>query len=159
MPVRAVSVFTTCASRSNSVHDFEMLMRIYWLFLNWRFIVRDPTISSPHYILPGHGEPSPPVRGGVSARGPTRTIYAQEAVGSVHSNFDGREQGGGDCSHLAYLQVPGDRLRRDVTGLLPGSEYFFRVAAINRMGRGPWSEISNKVRAGKRAVCLDSLPR
>lgn len=91
-----------------------------------------------------------------------RRVSLQGAVGFVLSNFDeivnfGQgERGGGDCS-LAYIQVPGDQLRRDITDLLPGSEYFFRVAAINRMGRGPWSEISSMVWSGKRAVCPDSL--
>lgn len=44
------------------------------------------------------------------------------------------------------MQVAGDQLRRDVTGLLPGSLYFFRVAAVNRMGRGPWSEATDMAR-------------
>ena len=44
------------------------------------------------------------------------------------------------------FQVAGDQLRRDVTGLLPGSVYSFRVAAVNRMGQGPWSETSDMVR-------------
>ncbi|CAM9488290.1 unnamed protein product [Discosporangium mesarthrocarpum] len=38
------------------------------------------------------------------------------------------------------LTVPGDQLRRDVTDLLPGSLYFFRVAGVNQMGQGAWSE-------------------
>ncbi|CAM9313597.1 unnamed protein product, partial [Ectocarpus sp. 6 AP-2014] len=41
------------------------------------------------------------------------------------------------------LTVAGDQLRRDVTGLLPGSLYFFRVAGVNRMGQGPWSEATD----------------
>ncbi|CAN0042077.1 unnamed protein product, partial [Ectocarpus sp. 12 AP-2014] len=43
------------------------------------------------------------------------------------------------------LTVAGDQLRRDVTGLLPGSLYFFRVAGVNRMGQGPWSEATDMV--------------
>ncbi|CAM9348828.1 unnamed protein product [Scytosiphon promiscuus] len=43
------------------------------------------------------------------------------------------------------LTVAGDQLRRDVTGLLPGSLYFFRVAGVNRMGQGPWSETTDMV--------------
>ncbi|CAM9482613.1 unnamed protein product, partial [Choristocarpus tenellus] len=39
----------------------------------------------------------------------------------------------------AEITVRGDLLKWDVTGLLPGSIYFFRVAAVNRMGQGPWS--------------------
>lgn len=37
-----------------------------------------------------------------------------------------------------------------MTGLLPGSVYFFRVAGVNRMGQGPWSEITDMVRHGTR---------
>ncbi|CAM9893437.1 unnamed protein product, partial [Ectocarpus sp. 8 AP-2014] len=44
------------------------------------------------------------------------------------------------------LTVAGDQLRRDVTGLLPGSLYFFRVAGVNRMGQGPWSEATDMAR-------------
>lgn len=33
-----------------------------------------------------------------------------------------------------------------MTGLLPGSVYFFRVAGVNRMGQGPWSETTDMVR-------------
>lgn len=43
-------------------------------------------------------------------------------------------------------KVNGDQLRRDVTDLLPGSLYCFRVAAVNRMGQGPWSENTDMVR-------------
>lgn len=49
-------------------------------------------------------------------------------------------------------KVAGDQLRRDVTGLLPGSLYFFRVAGVNRMGQGPWSEMTDMVRPEPRLL-------
>ena len=48
-----------------------------------------------------------------------------------------------------WTKVAGDQLRRDVTGLLPGSLYFFRVAGVNRMGQGPWSEMTDMVRTSR----------
>lgn len=49
-------------------------------------------------------------------------------------------------------KVAGDQLRRDMTGLLPGSVYFFRVAGVNRMGQGPWSEMTDMVRPEPRVL-------
>ncbi|GMI01827.1 hypothetical protein TrST_g10429 [Triparma strigata] len=43
------------------------------------------------------------------------------------------------------LSVSGRDSRRRITGLLPGTAYQFRIRAMNRMGKGPWSDPSAQV--------------
>jgi hypothetical protein len=48
--------------------------------------------------------------------------------------------------------VAGVGLTRSVTGLIPGTTYFFRVRAVNANGAGPWSPPAHTTTAGTAPV-------
>lgn len=101
--------------------------------------------------------------GGKAGRGIRRAMREREdelsTRGGCQAFFEIEGQSGSILGLLPYLlsdhrppdlcgcirQMPGDRVRWDVRNLLPGSLYFFRVAAVNRMGQGPWSETTDMV--------------
>jgi hypothetical protein len=46
------------------------------------------------------------------------------------------------CDHAMYIPLRADRLSYTLTGLLPGSSYFFVVRGVNEIGTGPFSNVS-----------------
>ncbi|KAG5179095.1 hypothetical protein JKP88DRAFT_247728 [Tribonema minus] len=51
--------------------------------------------------------------------------------------------GAHDTTH--EVTAPGDATRREIPALLPGTVHTFRIAAVNHVGRGEWSEESEAV--------------
>jgi hypothetical protein len=46
------------------------------------------------------------------------------------------------CDHLMYVPLSPDRLKYNLTGLLPGSTYYFMVRGVNGIGIGEFSSIT-----------------
>merc|ERR1719221_648996 len=54
-------------------------------------------------------------------------------------------QGSLDCDEAVCAILPGTRESYEMTGLVPGSSYYFMVRAISQVGKGNWSRIMGPV--------------
>merc|ERR1719247_2564014 len=49
------------------------------------------------------------------------------------------------CPYTMYIPISGNRTFYDLGGLLPGSNYYFTVRAVNEIGKGDFSAVTGAV--------------